>query len=248
MTEQHIRIPMPDGEADAILFKPDNASGAPLPGVIDLPDIGGIRDASMQMSRRLAGEGYLVLLPNPFYRVSAPPVFSFPMNFAEPRTQQRFAELIKPLTPDAIHADGRAYVAALDRNGAAPGPIAILGHCFTGALALRTAAALPDRIAAVASFHGGGLFKAGDPISPHIELPQVKAKLYFGHAKEDGSMNAEAIQHLEHALKEWGGSYKSTTFDAHHGWTVPDSAAYNELEAEKAYSQLKELLASTLQK
>ncbi len=61
-------------------------------------------------------------------------------------------------------------------------------------------------------------------------------------------MNAEAIQHLEHALKEWGGSYKSTTFDAHHGWTVPDSAAYNELEAEKAYSQLKELLASTLQK
>lgn len=142
MTEQHIRIPMPDGEADAILFKPDSASGEPLPGVIDLPDIGGIRDASMRMSRRLAGEGYLVLLPNPFYRVSAPPVFSFPMNFTEPRTQQRFAELVKPLTPDAIHADGRAYVAALDQNGAAPGPIAILGHCFTGALALRTAAAL----------------------------------------------------------------------------------------------------------
>lgn len=248
MTEQHLRIPMPDGEADAILFKPDHPSGAPLPGVIDLPDVGGIRDASMQMSRRLAGEGYVVLLPNPFYRVSAPPVFNFPMNFAEPRTQQRFAELIKPLTPDAIHDDARAYVAALDQNGVAPGPIAVLGHCFTGALALRTAAALPYRVAAVASFHGGGLFKAGDPISPHTELPQVKAALYFGHAKEDDSMNAEAIQHLEQALQEWGGNYKSTTFNAHHGWTVPDSAAYNEPEAEKAYSRLKELLASTLRR
>ncbi|GAC1363917.1 MAG: dienelactone hydrolase family protein [Acidobacteriaceae bacterium] len=248
MTEQHIRIPMPDGEADAVLFQPENTSGAPLPGVIDLPDIGGMRDASMQMSRRLAGEGYVVLLPNPFYRVSAPPVFSFPMKFPEPRTMQRFAELIKPLTPDAIHADGRAYVAALDANGAAPGPVAILGHCFTGALALRIAAALPDRIAAVASFHGGGLYVAGDPISPHTELPQVKARLLLAHAKEDGSMNAEAIQHLEAALKQWGGQYQSETFDAHHGWTVPDSAAYNQPEAEKAYSKLKDLLASTLKR
>jgi len=121
----------------------------------------------------------------------------------------------------------------------------VVGYCFTGGFALRTAAARPDRIAAAASFHGGGLFKDG-PASPHLVLPRVTARLYFGHARDDRGMPAEAIASLERALGEWGGSYESEIYDALHGWTVPDSAAYNEPEAERAFAKLRALFAATL--
>ncbi|HEU4988482.1 MAG TPA: dienelactone hydrolase family protein [Gemmatimonadaceae bacterium] len=236
---------MSAGTADAYLYTHED--GKPRPGIIQLTDIHGLRPAARDMARRLAEEGYTVLLPNVFYRTRKPPMFDFPANFAEERTKQRFAELVGPLTPEAMAADGASYVKFL-RAGmrVAPGPMGVVGYCFTGQMALRIAAARPDDIAAMASFHGGGLH-TDTPQSPDLELPKVKAQLHFGHAFEDRSMPADAIAKLDHSLAAWGGRYESLVYDqARHGWTVPDSAAYNRDEAERAYGNLMALLARTL--
>ena len=246
MTEEDLQLPMPDGMADAVLFSPDPSK--PLPGVLHLPDIGGIREAHRQMARRLAAEGYAVLMPNPFYRTGRPPVFDFPRKMGEPRTMQRFAELVGPMTPHAQQRDVAAYVDLLAAQPAVrPGPVAAVGYCFSGALSLRAAAARPAKVIAAASFHGGGLYKADDPGSPHLALPQVKAQLYFGHAVEDRSMTAEDIAHFERALAAWGGNSESDTYEgASHGWTVPDNPVFNPPQAERAFRKLTELLAETL--
>ncbi len=245
--KEQIRITLPDGEADAFLFHPDGASPTgKLTGILDYPDIKGIRDATAQSSQKLADKGYLVLSPNIFYRTARPPVIDFPMNFAEERTQRRFAELVTPLTPDAMHADAHVYVRTLDQHGAAPGPIGVLGHCFSGAQALRSAAALPERITAAVSFHGGHLFVPDSPTSPHLELPAVRAALLFGHAANDSLMPAEAIQQLDQALAAWGGQYESEIFPAGHGWTVPDAGTYNPEQAERAFTRLVALFAGNL--
>lgn len=246
MLEQDLQLTMPDGTADAVLFSAEPSR--PLPGVLHLPDIGSIREAHRQMARRLAAEGYAVLLPNPFYRSRRPPVFDFPRKMGEPRTMERFAELVGPMTPDAQQRDIAAYV---DHLVAQPevrlGAVGAVGYCFSGALALRAAAARSSLMVAAASFHGGGLYKANDPGSPHLVLPQVAARLYFGHADQDASMNAEAIAHFDQALEDWGGQYESETYTgASHGWTVPDNPAYNQPEAQRAFRKLTELFAATL--
>lgn len=245
MTEQELQLPMPDGAADAVLFSPEPST--PLPGVLHLPDIGSIREAHREMARRLAFQGYAVLMPNPFYRSRRPPVFDFPRKMGEPRTMQRFAELVGPLTPAAQMRDAAAYVDLLASQPAVrQGPIGAVGYCFSGALALRAAAARPGKVVAAASFHGGGLYKADDPGSPHLVLPRVTARLYFGHAFEDKSMSAEDIAHFEQALAAWGGSHQSETYEASHGWTVPDNPVFNPPEAERAFAKLTALLAETL--
>jgi carboxymethylenebutenolidase len=246
MVEQDLQLAMPDGTADAVFLSPD--SGTPLPGVLHITDIASIREAHLEMARRLAAEGYAVLMPNPFYRTSRPPVWDFPRKMGEPRTMQRFAELLDPLTVEAQSRDITAYVDALTAQPLVrDGPIGIVGYCFGGGMALRTAAAWPEKVAAAASFHGGGLYKAGDPHSRHLLLPKVRARLYFGHATGDRSMTAENIADFEQALADWGGSYQSETYaGAAHGWTVPDNAVFNPPQAERAFAKLTELLKETL--
>lgn len=246
MTEEPIEIATPDGRADGFLYRPEE--GRPFPGVIYLPDIGGIRESNRGMARRLSAEGYTVLMPNNFYRTGRPPVFDFPFRAGDERSMKRMAEIRAPLTPEAIDRDASAFVDFLASQPAAgPGPFGVVGFCFAGALAMRTAAKRPDRIAAVATFHAGGLFKDGDPTSPHLLLPKIKARLYFGHAADDRSMPREAISKFEDALKTWGGKYESEYYEgAHHGWTVPDAPVYNEQAAERAYRKLTGLLAETL--
>jgi carboxymethylenebutenolidase len=163
------------------------------------------------------------------------------------RTAKRLAELSGPLTPAVMERDAAAYVDALAAQGSAKaGPMGVVGLCFSGAFALRTAAVRPDHIAAAASFHGGKLFTDA-PNSPHLVLPRVKARLYFGHAVEDRSMPAEAIEKLNHALEAWGGEYESEVYEgAHHSWTVPDSPVYNQPQAERAFGKLTQLFAKTL--
>jgi carboxymethylenebutenolidase len=113
-------------------------------------------------------------------------------------------------------------------------------------MAVRTAAVRADRIVAAASFHGGALYTDA-PASPHLALPRVKARLYFGHAVEDRSMPAEAIEKLNQSLEAWGGQYESEVYEgARHGWTVPDGKPYHQFQAERAWSKLKDLLANTL--
>jgi carboxymethylenebutenolidase len=246
MFEHDLQIAMPGGIADAVLFSPD--ASTPLPGVLHLPDIAGIRESHRSMARRLSAEGYAVLLVNIFYRTSRPPVFDFPRVPGDERTMQRMGELVTPLTPETQEQDATAYIDFLTSQAAVrPGPVGVVGYCFSGALALRAAATRPTQVAAAASFHGGGLYKADNSASPHLVLPQVSGRLYFGHAVDDKSMNAEAIESLGQALAGWGGRYENETYEgAHHGWTVPDNPAFNQVKADRAFHQLTELFAATL--
>lgn len=245
MIEQELQVRTPDGTPDATLNHPDGRR--PWPGVLFYTDIGGIRDAYRKSARRLANEGYAVLMPNVFYRTGKPPMFDFPPNFAEERTQKRLEEIRGPLTPEAIDRDASTYVDFLaQQEGVRQGPIGVVGYCFTGAMALRTAAIRPDKIAAAASFHGGGLY-TDKPTSPHLVLTRVKARLYFGHAIEDRSMPQQAIEKLNEALKSWRGKYENEVYQgAHHGWTTLDAPVYNQPQAERAFAKLTSLLRETL--
>jgi carboxymethylenebutenolidase len=243
--ETPVEIRTRDGVSDAFLYRPEE--NAPWPGVLHYTDIGGNREVNRNLSRRIAAEGYLVLMPNVFYRTAKPPLFDFPRKPGDERTMQRFKELGAPLTPEAMDRDAGAYVDFLSaQEDVKPGPRAVVGYCFTGSMALRTAAVCPEKIAAAASFHGGGLYKE-DAGSPHLVLPQVRARLYFGHAENDRSMTAEAIAKFEAALQNWGGRYESEPYSgAAHAWTMSDSPVYNQKQAERAFQKLAELLHSTL--
>jgi carboxymethylenebutenolidase len=156
-----------------------------------------------------------------------------------------------------MESDGRAYIdfllaqkgvkagGASARAGSPLNKVGIVGYCFTGQIALRMAAA-SEKVAAAASFHGGSLV-TDKPDSPHKQLPRVKARLYFGHAVEDASATPEQIAILEEALRDWHGAFQSETYEgARHGWTVPGRPVYNELQAERAFEKLVELLDATL--
>ena len=245
MNEEIVEIRTADGTADAFLYRAED--GGRRPGVLHLTDIGGIRRSQREMARRLAAAGYTVLMPNLFYRFGKPPVVDFAAGFDDEVTKQRMAELRAPLTPDAVERDAGVWVDFLAAHGAvAPGGIGAVGYCFAGSVALRAAAVRPDRVAAVASFHGGGL-ATDAPTSPHLLLPRIAARLYFGHATEDRGMPPEAIARLDQALAAWGGRAESEVYaGARHGWTVPDSTVYNQPQAERAFAKLTELLAETL--
>jgi carboxymethylenebutenolidase len=187
-----------------------------------------------------------VLTPNIFYRVSKSPVFPFEPDFASERTRTRFAELKAPLTPDAMARDGSAYIDFLaSQPFVGSDPMGVIGFCFAGQFALRVAAVRPDRIGAAASFHGGGLF-TDTAESPHLVLPRVKARLYFGHASNDQSMSAEAIEKFESALEQWGGAYQSETYPARHGWMIPGREIHDPKQAARGFTKLMELLDETL--
>jgi carboxymethylenebutenolidase len=244
MIEQAIEIRTADGTSDGFIYRHEGA--ARCPGVIHLTDIGGIRPSHREMARRLADKGYTVMMPNVFYRTGKPPMFTAKQAEGEER-MKRFAELAGPLTPDAMERDAAHYVdfLAADKSVSAA-PMGVVGYCFTGAMALRTATIRPDKIGAVASFHGGRLFTDG-PSSPHLVLPRVKARLYFGHAIEDRSMPADAIGKFEQALKSWGGKYERETYPgSYHGWTERDSPVYNRDQAERAFEKLPALFEQTL--
>ncbi|MGC1678266.1 MAG: dienelactone hydrolase family protein [Candidatus Binataceae bacterium] len=245
MIEQAIEIKTADGTADGFILRPDGA--AKLPGVIHLTDIGGIRPSHRALAERVAATGYVVLMPNVFYRTGRPPMFDFTPKMGEERTMKRFGALAAPMTPEAQERDAAAYVDFLAAHaGVSGGKMGVVGYCFTGGMAMRTAAVRPDKIAAVASFHGGGLYTE-TPASPHHVLPRVKARLYFGHAIEDHSMPAEAIKKLDGALAAWGGKSQSEVYDgAYHGWTTPDAPVYNQPQAERAFEKLTALFAETL--
>ncbi|MBZ5696263.1 MAG: dienelactone hydrolase family protein [Acidobacteriia bacterium] len=245
MVEKEIEIKMADGTCDAVLYQSED--GRRRPGAIHLPDIVSIRPSHREMARRLADVGYTVLLPNPFYRTARSPVYDFEPNFPDERTMKRMGELAGPLTPEAMERDAGSYVNFLaTQKSVSDAAIGVVGYCFTGAMALRTAAARPDRIGAAASFHGGGLVTDG-PTSPHLVLPRVKCRVYFGHAVNDQFMPQPAIDTLNAALNAWGGKYESEMYEgALHSWTVPDSPVYNKPQAERAFVKLKEVFAATL--
>src|SRR5215469_14671215 len=175
MIERAIEIRTPDGSADGLIYHAEDAPR--LPGIIQLTDIGGIRPSHREMARRLAEKGYVVLMPNVFYRTTKPPMFDFTPTMGEERTMKRFAELATPMTPEATERDAAAYVDFLAAQpSVGSGTIGVVGHCFTGGMAMRAAAVRPGKVAAAASFHGGGLY-TNAPTSPHLVLARIRAEL-----------------------------------------------------------------------
>jgi carboxymethylenebutenolidase len=244
MTETKIDVKGADGMAEAYLYTPPGE--ARHPAVLFLTDIMGIREANRGMAARVCEAGFAVLMPNIFYRATKLPVFDFPPKFGDERTMKRFGELRAALDNRAMQRDAIAYIEALETAPAVKaGPLGVVGYCFTGAMAMRAAAARSDAVAFAASFHGGGLATdAAD--SPHLLLPHIRARLMFGHATDDRSMPAEQIAKLDAALKAWGGRYDSETYAAGHGWCVPGVPAYNEVQAERHWAKLVPALKAAM--
>jgi carboxymethylenebutenolidase len=244
MIEKQVDVKTPDGVADCELFYPSE-QGA-WPGIIMYTDIGGIRPVFRDMAKRLAGEGYIVLVPNPFYRVSRTPVYHAPFKFGEEKTTARMAEIRPSVTAAGATRDAPVFVDFLLAQQQAEGKIGTVGYCMGGGLAMRTAAAVPDKVAACASFHGSQLASA-EPDSPHTLAPKIKAETYFGFAIEDRTMPPEAVEKLKAAFDAAQARYGSEVYDgARHGWCVKDHTVYNEPQAERAWSQMLALFRRAL--
>jgi carboxymethylenebutenolidase len=245
MPEIKCDITAADGNAEAFIYVPE-VQGS-WPALLFLTDIWGIRAANQLMAQRLMAQGYTVLMPNIFYRSDKLPILDFEPQIGEARTMRRLSHLLAAVSADQMARDGVAYTEYLLAQPQTSGrKIAVLGYCFTGQFALRTAAAAPDLVAAAASFHGGHLV-TDKPDSPHSVLPLVRAELYFGHAVEDQSMTPAAIETLDLALKSWGGQFQSEIYaGSHHGWCVPDRPSFNPAQAERHYEKLLDLLKRTV--
>jgi carboxymethylenebutenolidase len=247
MHSSTVEVPTPDGTANAHLARPDDD---PHPGVLFLIDAFGLRPTIEDMANRIAADGYIVLAPNLFYRAGRSPVPPMP-DMSDPDTRMSFFQSLRPLmeelTPERMAGDGQAYLDYLEQAGAT-GPVAITGYCMGTRVGLRIAAAHPDRVAALAGFHGGGLVTDA-PDSPHLLLDAVQAELYFGFADQDQSMNSEQIGALERALDEAGATYVSEIYEgAGHGYTMADTPVYNEAASERHFRELRSLLERTVGK
>ena len=240
-----VEITTPDGVADGYLARPD---ARPHPGVLFVMDAFGLRPAIDEMLERIAGDGYVVLAPNVFYRAGRSPVLALP-DLTDPEQRASFFQSLRPLidqlTPERLASDGAAYLDYL-AGVAGPGPVAITGYCMGARLGWRLAATNPDRVAALAGFHPGGLVTDATD-SPHRSAGKLSAELYFGFADADPSMTAEQIATLERTLEQAGAHYRSEVYEgAQHGYTMADTAAFNEAARERHFRELRSLLGRTL--
>jgi len=245
MTRASVEITTPDGLADAYLGRPDDR---PHPGVLFIMDVFGLRPTIYEMADRIAADGYVVLAPNVFYRAGRSPVLPMP-DLADPEQRTSFWQaaqpLIEQLTPERLAADGGAYIDYLGEV-ASPGPVAITGYCMGGRVGWRIAATHPDRVAALACFHTGGLVTDA-PDSPHRSAADLKAEPYFGFADQDPSMTAEQIATLERTLQEGGVHYRAEVYaGARHGYTMADQDAYDPAARERHFRELRALLKRVL--
>jgi carboxymethylenebutenolidase len=254
VTETPVEIKTPDGTCDAVFIHP--TSGA-HPAVIIWPDAFGLRPAMREMGRRLAAEGFSVLVPNPFYRVSKAPIDvldTATFSFQKPDDRAKLTPLMGSINAaGAAEKDAAAFVAFLDsqRQVDRSKKIGSQGYCMGGALVFRTAAAQPDRVGAGASFHGGGLVTEA-PSSPHKLIPKMKATLYVGVASNDDARQPEAKDVLRQAFADAKVPAEVEVYPSLHGWCMPDMPAeagkpiYNKPDAEKAWTKLVALYKSAL--
>lgn len=243
--EQDVVIKTPDGECDAYFVHP--ASGA-SPGVIVWPDILGLRPAFRQMGKRLAESGYAVLTVNPFYRTAKSPVVPAGASFADQKTRDIVMPLAKSISDPAIAGrDAAAFVAWLDQQAAVDRrrKIGTTGYCMGGPIVMRTAATVPDRIGAGASFHGGGLVTK-EPSSPHLLVPKMKAHFLFAVAQNDDERDPTAKDVLRETYAKAKLPAEIEVYAAAHGWCPPDSAVYDQKLAERAWSRLLVLFKTAL--
>lgn len=244
--ERDVTIKTPDGVADAALFYPKGKGK--WPAVLVWPDVMSLRPVFRDMGRRLAAAGYVVLVPNLYYRVKKAPVIEGSFNFANPEDRAKITPLRATVTPAGTDKDAVAYVAFLDAQAQTDKSkkIGVQGYCMGGPLSFRTAAAAPGRIAAVASFHGGGLVTA-EADSPHLLIPKTHARYLIEIADNDDKKEPDAKDKLKAAFAEAKRPASVEVFEgAAHGWTVKGSQVYNEPAAEKAWSNLLALYKAAL--
>jgi carboxymethylenebutenolidase len=249
-----VDIATPDGTCDAAFF---HLSTGSHPGVVVWTDVFGLRTTFREFGRRLAAEGYAVLVPNPFYRTSKAPLFDDPskFDFGNPDNRAKLQALTAPaMAPGAVEKDATAYVNWLDsqRSVNKHKKIGTQGYCMGGPLVLRTAAAMPQRVGAGASFHGGGLV-TDMPDSPHLLAPKIKAQLYIAIAASDDEKQPEAKDKLKAAFSAAKVKADVVVFGGtQHGWCVPDmpmqmgKPIYDKANAEAAWSNLLVLYKSAL--
>ena len=212
------------------------------------PDVVSLRPVFREMGRRLAGEGYVVLVPNLYYRSRKAPVVEGGFNFANPEDRAKLTPLRATVTPEGTARDARVYLSFLDglpqtaRNRKA----GVQGYCMGGPLSFQTAAAVPERIGAVASFHGGGL-ATDRPSSPHLLLPRTQAEYLVLIADNDDKQDPTAKDRLRAAMEAAGRPHKIEVYaGAAHGWTVRGSQVYDEAAAERAWAELLALYKRAL--
>ena len=252
LVETDVEIKTPDGTCDAAFIHPKSGS---YPGVLVWPDAFGLRPSMRGIGKRIAAEGYSVLVPNPFYRISkAPFTDASNFNFQNADDMAKLRPLMASVTaPGNGEKDAAAYVAFLDAQKEVnkAKKIGTQGYCMGGPLVVRTAASLPDRIGAGASFHGGGLV-TDKPDSPHLLAPKIKARMYFGIAANDDQRQPDAKDKLKEAFAAAKVSAEIEVYAAQHGWCVPDMpvrdgvAIYNKPEAERAWAKLVALYKAAL--
>jgi carboxymethylenebutenolidase len=241
VTESDVTVTTPDGAADCYFVHP--ASGT-APGVLVWPDIFGLRPAFRQMGKRLAESGYSVLVVNPFYRVKKAPTAE---NGAATPIQQ-VMPLMQALNETTHMTDAKAFVAWLDKQPsvAKNRKIGTQGYCMGGPMALRTAAAVPGRVGAVASFHGAALVTK-DPNSPHLQAAKSKAQFLIAIATNDDARSPDDKSVLKETFQKANLPAEIEVYaGAAHGWCPPDTQVYNEPQAEKAWSRLLVLYGKAL--
>ena len=241
VTDGDVTITTPDGSCDSYFVHP--ASGT-APGVLLWPDIFGRRPAMHQMAKRLAESGYSVLVVNPFYRAQKAPTAA--KGAATPI--QELMPLARALNETTHMTDAKAFIAWLDQQPsvAKNKKIGTQGYCMGGPIAFRTAAAVPDRVGAVASFHGGGLV-TDMPNSPHLQAAKTKAQLLIAVAENDDMRSPNEKNVLKETFAKANLPAEIEVYaGAAHGWCPPDSGVYNEPQAEKAWSRLLALYGKAL--
>ena len=242
VTESEIDVTTPDGVSDSYFVHPSSGSH---PGVLIWPDAFGLRPAKRQMAKRLAESGYAVLVGNQYYRSQRAPIVNT-TNFAE--VSDTLRPLMGTLNPETQVRDARAFIGFLDRQQAVDSnrKMGTMGYCMGGPFTMRTAASLPDRVGAAASFHGGGLV-TDQPDSPHLLVPQMQAQYLFAIAANDDESQPEAKDVLRDAFSQAGLQAEIEVYEgALHGWCPPDSQVYDESKAERAWSRLLALFTRAL--
>jgi carboxymethylenebutenolidase len=252
VVESTVEVKTPDGTCDAALIHPANGAHA---AVLIWPDAFGLRPAMRDMGKRLAADGYTVLVPNPYYRATRAPGLDI-SNFSF-QNQEDMASLRKLMAginaPGAAEKDAVAFLAYLDalKQVDTSRKVGTQGYCMGGPLVFKTAASVPDRVGAAASFHGGGLVTDG-PGSPHLLVPKMKAQLYVAVAANDDEKQPDAKETLRQALAAAKVRGEVEVYPSRHGWCVPDMPAeagkpiYDKADAEKAWAKLTALYKTAL--
>ena len=240
-----VQVPAADGHSNGTLHLPEG--DGPWPGVLVFPDAGGVRETFRNLGDRLAAMGYVVLIPDIYYRAGQWAPFDIATLFTDDKERARMRRIAASLTNEAIITDAGAYgdflLARPEVTGSA---IGTTGYCLGGRMSLIAATGLGHKIATAASFHGGRLAVEGDPSSPHLAADRITATVYVAGAEHDGSFTAEQAALLESALTGAGVEHTVEFYPAHHGFAVPDNPTYDVQAADRHWAALRDLYQAHL--